>query len=113
MLPSQKDINVLRGLAARYAGHASLPVQSEKRELWRSLNNGRMIKPMISIDQMPWNELDVDGFLKCEVEDPYWHWVEWNLRMEIYKWEHLPADMVLKLPAGLDPFTAAIVGVAG
>ena len=25
----------------------------------------------------------------------------------------VPADMVLKLPAGLDPFTAAIVGVAG
>ncbi len=95
MLPSQKDIAVLRELAARYAAHASLPVQSEKRELWRALNNGNMIKPMIAIDQMPWNELDVDGFLQCKVEDPYWRWVEWDLRMEIYKWEHLPADMVL------------------
>ncbi len=95
MLPSQKDIEVLRELAVRYAGHASLPVQSEKREMWRSLNDGRMIKPMVAIDQMPWNELDVDGFLVCKVENPYWRWVEWNLRMEIYKWEHLPADMVL------------------
>jgi hypothetical protein len=95
MLPSQKDIEILRELAVRYAGHASLPVQSQKREFWRSMNNGKMIKPMIAIDQMPWNELDVDGFLICKVEDPYWHWVEWNLRMEIYKWEHLPADMVL------------------
>lgn len=95
MLPSKKDIEVLRELAVRYAGHASLPVQSEKREMWRSLNDGRMIKPMVAIDQMPWNELDVDGFLVCKVENPYWRWVEWNLRMEIYKWEHLPADMVL------------------
>ena len=95
MLPSKNDIEVLRRLAVRYAEHASLPVQDEKREMWRSLNDGRMIKPMIAIDQMPWNELDVDGFLKCEVNHPYWRHVEWHLRTEIYKWEHMPADMVM------------------
>lgn len=95
MLPSKNDIEVLRRLSARYAEYASLPVQAEKREMWRSLNDGRMIKPMVAIDQMPWNELDVDGFLRCEVEHPYWRHVEWQLRTEIYKWEHLPADMVL------------------
>jgi hypothetical protein len=39
--------------------------------------------------------MDVDGFLTCRVQDPYFREIEWNLRMEIYKWEHMPADMVL------------------
>lgn len=95
MLPSKKDIEILRELATRYAEYASLPAQAEKREMWRSLNDGHMIKPMVAIDQMPWNELNVDGELNCHVEHPYWRHVEWSLRSEIYKWEHLPADMVL------------------
>ncbi len=90
------------GLATKYMEYASLPIQQEKRELWRSLNNLHMQKPMLAIDQMPWEELDVDGSLVCRVEDPYFRQVEQNLRQLIYKWEHLPVDMVL-LPYILIP----------
>lgn len=92
---SQKDRDTLRTLAARYMTYALSDRNNEKRELWRALNNMNMQKPMITIDQMPWHELDVDGSLVCTVENPYFRGVEWNLRTEIYKWEHLPADMVL------------------
>ena len=95
MTISQKDRETLRALAARYMGYALSDKNNEKRELWRALNNLGMQKPMITIDQMPWHELDVDGFLVCTVEDSYFRGIEWTLRMEIYKWEHLPADMVL------------------
>ena len=90
-----KDRATLRTLAERYMTYALSDKNNEKRELWRSLNQGDMQKPMVAIDQMPWNELDVDGFLFCAVEDPCFRRVEWNLRSEIYKWEHMPADMVL------------------
>ena len=53
---------------------------------------------MITIDQLPWNELNGDGSLTCLVEDAYWRGVEENLRQTIYKWTHFPADMVV------DPF---------
>jgi len=95
MTISQKDRETLRTLAARYMTYALSDKNNEKRELWRALNELRMQKPMITIDQMPWHELDVDGSLVCTVEDPYFRGVEWNLRTNIYKWEHLPADMVL------------------
>ena len=91
----REDREVLRTLAARYMEYALSDRNNEKRELWRALNHGKMQKPMIAIDQMPWNELDVDGSLVCTVEHPYFRRVEWTLRSEIYKWEHLPADMVL------------------
>ena len=92
---SVKDRETLRALAAKYMAYAFSDQNNEKRELWRALNNLHMQKPMITIDQMPWHELDVDGSLICTVENPYFRGIEWNLRTEIYKWEHLPADMVL------------------
>ena len=90
-----EDRETLRTLARRYAAYALSEKNNENRELWRALNQGTMLKPMVAIDQMPWNELNVDGCLSCTVADPYFRRVEWQLRSEIYKWEHLPADMVL------------------
>ena len=46
------------------------------------------------IDQIPWEEMDVDGSLACQVRDPYWRGVETNLRQTLYKWRHMPADTV-------------------
>ncbi|MBQ3177464.1 MAG: hypothetical protein IJB52_06560 [Clostridia bacterium] len=92
---SPNDRETLRTLAAQYMTYALSEKNNEKRELWRALNNLHMQKPMITIDQMPWHELNVDGCLNCTVEDPYFRGVEWHLRTELYKWEHLPADMVL------------------
>ena len=50
---------------------------------------------MVLIDQIPWGEMDVDGSLICQVQEPYWRNVENDLRMTIYKWEHMPVDMVV------------------
>ena len=95
MTISTQDREILRTLAARYMTYAQSEKNNEKRELWRALNDMRMEKPMVTIHQIPWHEMDVDGFLTCRVQDPYFREIEWNLRMEIYKWEHMPADMVL------------------
>ena len=91
----EQDRETLRALAGRYMSYAKDAVNDEKRRLWRSLNDGVMQKPMVAIDQIPWNELNVDGCLNCTVTDPYFRRVEWSLRSEIYKREHLPVDMVL------------------
>lgn len=92
---SVQDKEILRTLAKQYAEYASLPVQKEKKELWLSLNRLNMQRPMIMIDQIPWNEMDVDGSLECHVTHPYWRWVELRLRQTLYKWKYMPADMVL------------------
>lgn len=82
---SQKGKQILRALAQQYMEYASLPVQKQKRELWAALNDGHMERPMFTIDQIPWHEMDVDGSLICHVQDPYWQSVEKNLRQQIYK----------------------------
>ena len=92
---NRNEIAMLRGLAQQYAEIAVLPAQSQKRELWLKLNSLSMERPMLLIDQIPWNEMDVDGSLVCQVSEPYWRGVEWSMRTTIYKWQHMPADMVI------------------
>lgn len=91
-----QEKQMLRDLAARYMEIASLPVQAQKRDLWKALNRNQMQRPMVAIDQLPWNELDTDGSLTCQITDPFWKGIEWQLRSTIYKWEHFPVDMVVE-----------------
>jgi len=96
MLTNQEK-EILRQLASEYMSYASLPVQKEKISLWKSLNRSKMQRPMVTIDQLPWNELVCDE-LVCKVSDPIFRNVENYLRKAIYKWKNFPVDMVL------DPF---------
>ncbi|MBQ6824341.1 MAG: hypothetical protein IJP27_06795 [Clostridia bacterium] len=101
------QIALLRQLAEKYMSYATLPCQAETKKLWLALNRREMQKPMVLIDQMPWAELEEDA-LRCRIDDRYWQWVENWLRRSIYKWEHLPVDMVLPpyilLPSPFTPF---------
>ena len=95
MLTTQ-DREILRRLGAEYMEYASLPVQKEKRDLWKALNRCEMARPMVNIDQLPWNELNDTGELTCQVSDPWWQEFEKGLRRTLYQWRHFPADMVLE-----------------
>ena len=92
---TQNEKNVLRELAKAYADIAALPEQAQRRRMWIKLNTLGMERPLLLIDQIPWNEMDVDGSLVCQVQDPYWRDVETALRQTIYKWKHLRTDMVV------------------
>lgn len=96
MALGKEDANVLRELGARYMEFASLPVQQEKVDLWKALNRGKMERPMVVINQYPWDELNLRGELTCRIKDPFWAGVESNLRRAIYQWVHCPVDMVLE-----------------
>lgn len=92
---SEKDIQTLRALAARYMEYATSDKNKENKRLWIALNTHQMQKPLCTIDQIPWQEMDVDGFLTPQVKAPYFQRIEKDLRRAIYKWEHMPVDMVL------------------
>jgi hypothetical protein len=87
---------VIRELGLRYAEIAALPIQKEKRDLWRALNGLHPVRPMLAIDQLPWNELDVDDELRLRTKDPFLREIETSLRRTLYRWKHMPADMVVE-----------------
>lgn len=96
MTLSSKEQKILRELAQKYMEIAVLPVQREQKALWQALNRLQMQRPMLNMDQIPWHEMDVDGSLVNQVEDPYWRNVETTLRRTIYRFEHMPVDMVVE-----------------
>lgn len=92
----QTDILVLRTLAQAYMEIATLPVQREKMNLWKAFNRHDNTRPMVIIDQLPWNELNGDGSLTCVVAHPMFRALEFKLRTTLYQWWHFPVDMVVE-----------------
>lgn len=95
---TKKEISVLQEMAKQYMEYATLPIQKEKIRLWKALNRSKMERPMVVIDQIPWNEMNNEHELDLFVEDPIFRRVEYYLKREVYKYKHYPVDMVL------DPF---------
>lgn len=93
---TKNEIQVLRTLAFEYMELARLPVQREKLDLWKALNRNQMQRPMVCIDQLPWNELNYDDSLTVIIKEPYWAQVELGLRKKIFGFRHFPVDMVLE-----------------
>lgn len=93
---TSEERDTLRGLAERKAAIAALPRHRETIAEWRRLNARAPGRPLVWINEIPWNEMDVDGRLQLRCEDPFLRTVEWTLRAEIYQWEHLPGDMVVE-----------------
>lgn len=95
---NQHDKAVIRQLAAQIAEIAASPVQEEKKALWRRLNALDPVRPMVMIDQVCWNEMNIDDELTLRCTDPDCRYYEDSLRKTLYQWKYFPVDMVV------DPF---------
>jgi len=91
----QKDRDVLRQLASEVAEVAALPVHQEKAVLWRKLNDLESARPMVWINEICWNEMNVGDELTLRCEHPWARDQETELRRQLYQWRHLPGDMVV------------------
>lgn len=85
---------VIRELAKRYAEIAALPRQQETIDAWRKLNALVPTRPMVRLEQLPWEELDW-GKAQMVNAGGLAEQIERRLRRSIYQWEHFPADMVV------------------
>lgn len=75
----------------------SLPIQAEKAEMWRRLNDREPVRPLVYVNEEPWPELvDAVEALRCQCADPFLQSVERELRSTLYRWRHYPADMIVR-----------------
>ncbi len=92
---SATDRDILRRLVSECAEIAALPVHREKARLWRKLNDLESERPMVWINEICWNEMNVDDELTLRCESPWARDQERELRRLLYQWRHLPADMIV------------------
>ena len=100
-----RDEMILRELAKQYKEYAFSDRNLKKKEMHIALNDLRMQKPVLLIDELPWHELNPTGELTVQCTDPYLREVETYLRQMLYRQRHIPGDMVLPqtLPMELEP----------
>ena len=96
---SKRDRTIIRELASESARIAALPDQEKTRRLWRRLNALDPVRPMVMIDQVCWNELEVDTELSLHCEDTECRAWEQKLRRQLYQWKHFRVDMVVESTA--------------
>lgn len=94
MALSQKERDVLRGLAYRYAEIASLGWHQERAKLWQQLNARQSTRPLVRIFQIPWQEFPWEEELRLVCEDPWARSWENYFRQMMYQWQHIRDDLV-------------------
>lgn len=95
-MPRHGDMEIIRELASRVAEIAALPAQDEKQAMWRRLNALKPDRPMVMIDQVCWNEMNVNDELTLQCHDPECRGYEEQLRKTLFQWHHFPVDMVVE-----------------
>ena len=92
----QQDRQTLRELGKRYAEIAALPIQQERKALWRANNDLKPARPPVYMDQLPWHELAQAPEMRLVCQDPFLRQVEQRLREVLYRHDHFPCDMVVE-----------------
>ncbi len=89
------DRTILRDLAARVAQIAALPIQEERRRLWKAHNSLKPERPMtLLFPEGGWVELLSESSLQCR--EPSARAIEANLRRRIYHHDHFADDTVIE-----------------
>lgn len=90
-----EGLKELRLLAREYYEQAMSPINTERMKLHRAVNDLKMERPVVLIDEIPFHELNFDGSLTCRCTDPVLREVEDFLRKRLFQWKYFPADMIL------------------
>lgn len=91
---NRDDVKILHELGKKVAEAASLDVNAETIAMWKQLNALKPVRPLIMLDQLPWNELNDTGELTLHCADDFLRSIECDLRQRLYKFNHFRGDMV-------------------
>ncbi len=91
----QGDKDILKQLGQEIAEISALSVHKEKAELWQRLNDLEAVRPMVWINEVPWNEMNINDELTLKCQNDWARDLEDRMRKTIFQWKYFPADMVV------------------
>ena len=90
-----QETDALRRLAGELGEIAALPVQNQKRALWRRLNRLEKVRPLVWINEVCWEQITGPEMEMQVQSDPFLRGIEWSMRATLYQWKHFPGDMIV------------------
>lgn len=92
---TRDERQTLRDLATQKAEIAALPIQEQRKQLWRDHNSLRQQRPMMLLfPEGSWTELVPESTLTCRGKVA--RRIERQLRMDLYQHEHFDDDSVIE-----------------
>ena len=89
------DRKIIRDLAGQYYNVAISDENSEKVLLYKSVNDLKMIRPVVLIDEIPWHEMNFNGELDLKCTDGGMRGLEHFFRYELFRHKYLDTDRYL------------------
>lgn len=90
------DRDILRRLAARVFEIATPKHYAEKAGLYLSLNSLKPQRPVVLINELPWNQLaEKSDFLQPQCEGEFERGIEMGFRRLLYQWDNFRCDMLV------------------
>lgn len=90
------DRSVIRELAKKYKEIAALDVQKENEKLYRALNGLHPVRPVVLMDEIPWNQLEGAKELALQCTGERERRLEEYMRRQLYRWNHFRCDMIVE-----------------
>jgi len=94
-MKNEKERKIVRELAAKYYNIAVSGENLEKARLYRAVNDRKMIRPVVLIDELPWFELNIDNCLSCECDDLELRALESHFRYWLARHKYFGGDLYL------------------
>lgn len=92
----KQDSVILRELANEYMLIACGADQENVWQLHADVNDLCPQRPIVLISELPWHELNGDGFLTLRCQDPDLQRIEDYFRKTIFQHKYFPGDMMVK-----------------
>ena len=91
-----KDQQIIRELARQVMELANDEKQQDMNRRFRATNDLKLVRPPVLMDEIPWYQMDIDGELVCECEDPRARKAEEEFRRILYRRRHFKADTFIE-----------------
>ena len=90
----QQERAIIRELAKEYKEITADERNNERYKRAKGINDLRVARPIVWLDEIPWHEVDIDEMLLCRCESEEAKEIETWLRRQLYRWTYIQADMV-------------------
>lgn len=89
-----KDRQILRELAAKYAELANSDKNHRNITLHRAVNDKKMIRPVVLMEELPWHEMNETGELTLCCEDARARAMEDFFKKALFRDKYFPCDSI-------------------
>lgn len=91
-----KDKQIIRELAKKYMELACSEKQQKMTQRMRDTNDLKIVRPPVLLDEIPWEQMDIDGDLLCQCEEEEARAAEAVLRRNLFRWKYFKADTLFE-----------------